>query len=819
MNEVKAVLKEIRYAGRALLQRPGFSLVAILTLALGIGANTAIFSLVNTVLLRSMPVARPDEVFALNMRRKDDSMSALSYPNYIDFRDRSEVLSGLLAYRFVPLSLSRSGANERIWGYEVSGNYFDVLGVKALHGRTFLPEEDKTRLSHPVVVLSYESWQHRFGGDPGIVGKDILINDHQFRVIGIVPDTFKGTEQVYEAELWVPASMMGWVEPGNGSLDLRDNNQFFGVARLKPGVDASQAEASLNLLAQQLGKEYPDSNEGQSVRLGPTGFIIPELRGAVVSFTWVLMAAVGLVLLVTCTNLAGLLLARATERRREIAIRLAMGASRVRLIRQLLIESLLLSIVGGAAGVFLAIWIVKGLLALKPPMDFPLTIDLALDWRVLLFSLGVSLLAGAVFGLAPALQSTRPNLLHALKDTSAQGGAGRTRLRSVLVVAQIAISLVVLIAAGLVVRTLQQLQTMNPGFDPQNALTMSFDLSLQGYDEARGRQFYHQLAERVRALPGVKSAAVSSYVPLSLNYNSRGIYVEGEPIERGANKPDAMNASVGARYFETMATPIVYGREFTEQDVEKSQQVAIVNETFVKQLMPAVKRPAEAVGKRVSFGDATGPFMEIVGVARDGKYFNIAEEPRTFIWTPLTQDYNSSGLLLVRTNGNPDPLFAAVRSQVQALDPNLPLFDVKTLTEHMQLALFAPRVAATVLGVFGLVALLLSAIGIYGITSYAVSQRTHEIGIRMALGAQLGDVLRLVLNHGLKLTLIGAAIGLIGAYLTTRAITAVLYGVSATDPLTFISVSVLLIGVALLACYVPARRATKVDPLIALRNE
>ena len=812
-------IKEIRYAVRSLLQRPGFTLVAVLTLALGIGANTAIFSLVNTVLLRSLAVERPHEVFAMNMRRNNDELSALSYPNYLEFRDRNEVLSGLLIYRFVPLSLSRSGANERVWAYEVSGNYFDVLGVKPILGRTFLPEEDKTRLTHPVVVLSYTGWQRRFGGDAGIVGKDILLNNHQFRVVGIAPEAFKGTEQVYEPELWMPVSMLAWAEPGSNTLDERADNNFFAVARVKPGVTASQAEASLNLLSLQLAKEYPDTNEGQSIRLGPGGFIIPELRNAVVSFTWILMAAVALVLLVTCTNLAGLLLARATDRRREIAIRLAMGASRIRLIRQLLTESLLLSIVGGGAGLLLAIWIVKALLAFKPPIDFPLTIDLGLDWRVLLFSLGVSLLAGAIFGLAPALQSTRPNLLNALKDTSAQGGGGRTRLRSVLVVAQIAISLVVLIAAGLVVRTLQQLQTMNPGFDPQNALTMSFDLSLQGYDEARGQQFYHQLADRVRALPGVKSAAVSSYIPLSLNYNSRNIYVEGEPVERGGNSPTAMNAAVGPRYFETMATPIVSGREFTEQDIEKSEEVVIVNEAFVRRLMPAVKSPAEAIGKRVSWGHEKGPFKRIVGVARDGKYFNIAEEPRTFIWAPLTQDYMSMGAIMVRTTGNPESMFAAVRGEVQALDPNLPLFDVTTLTEHMRLALFPAKIAAMVLGVFGLVALLLSAIGIYGITSYAVSQRTHEIGIRMALGAQLGDVLRLVLNHGLKLTLIGAAIGLIGAYLATRAITSVLYGVSATDPLTFVSVSVLLITVALVACYVPARRATKVDPLIALRNE
>jgi predicted permease len=467
----------------------------------------------------------------------------------------------------------------------------------------------------------------------------------------------------------------------------------------------------------------------------------------------------------------------------------------------------------------LAIWIIQLLLAFKPPIDFPLAIDVSVDWRVLLFSLSVSLVAGAIFGLAPALQATRPGLTQALRETSAQGGAGRTRLRSVLVVAQIAISLVVLISAGLVVRTLLQLQTMNPGFEPQNALTMSFDLGLQGYDRQRGQQFYRQLVERVHALPGVKAAAVSSYIPLSLNYNSRNIFVEGQPAERGENVPLAMNSSAGPRYFETMRTPLVHGREFTDQDQEGAELVAVVNETFVQRLLAGVNSSSKAIGKRISFGSAGGPFIRIVGVARAGKYFNIAEDPRPFIWTPIAQDYSTNGILTVRTEGNPEPLIAVVRREVQALDPNLPLFDVKTLSEHMRFALFPARIAATVLGVFGLVALLLSAIGIYGITSYTVAQRTHEIGIRLALGAQLSDVLSLVLRHGLKLTIIGAAIGLCGAYLATRAITSVLYGVSATDPLTFGAVSVLLIGVALVACYVPSRRATKVDPLVALRYE
>ena len=813
------LLKDIRYAIRGLLKRPGFVAIAVITLALGIGANTAIFSLVNTVMLRGLPVDRPNEIVSVAVRGKDDSMSAFSHPNYKDFRDRNDVLSGLLVYRFVPLSLSRGGVNERIWGYEVSGNYFDVLNVKAIKGRTFLPEEDKTPLSHPVVVISYDSWQKRFGGDPELVGRDVLINNHQFRVIGIAPQGFKGTEFVYSPEIWVPVAMMEWAEPGATWIDERNSKNFFGVGRLKPGVDSRQAEASLNLLAQQLAKEYPDANEGQSIKVVPPGFIIPDLRGAVVSFTWIMMAAVGLVLLVTCTNLAGLMLARATDRRREIAIRLAMGANRLRLIRQLLTESILLSIVGGAAGVLLALWILKVLLAFKPPIDFPLALDVNVDWRVLLFSLGVSIVAGAIFGLAPALQATRTNLVGALKDTSAQGGAGKTRLRSVLVVAQIAISLVVLIAAGLVVRTLQQLQTMNPGFDPNNGLTMSFDLGLQGYDEARGQQFYRQLTERVKSLPGIESVTVANYIPLSLNYNSNTVYVEGKSAERGENVPVAMVASTGPDYFKTMATPIVQGREFTEQDGEKAEKVAVVNETFVRRLMPELQSTAEAVGKRFSFAGPSGPFRRIVGVAKDGKYFNIAEEPRPFVWRPLSQSYSSNGILIARTKGNPDALIASVRSEVQGLDANLPLFDLKTLTDHMKLALFAPKVAATVLGVFGLVALMLSAIGVYGITSYAVAQRTHEIGIRLALGAQLGDVLRLVLKHGLKLTIIGAVIGLLGAYLATRAISSVLYGVSATDPLTFGFVSLLLIGVALVACYVPARRATKVEPLIALRNE
>ena len=811
--------KDIRFAMRSLLKRPAFTAIAIVTLALGIGANTAIFSLVNTVLLRPLPVPNPKQIVSVSLSGKTDPLLAFSYPNYRDFRDRNTVLSGLLVYRFAPLSLSREGGNERVWGYEVSGNYFDVLGVQAIKGRTFLPEEDRTKLTNPVIVISYGAWQRRFAGDPNLVGKEVVLNNHPFKIIGIAPEGFKGTEVVYTPELWVPASMLEWVEPGGQWLDNRQVGNFFAVGRLKSDVTAKNAEASLNLLAQQLAKEYPDTNEGQSVKLTPTGFIIPDLRNSVVSFTWILMAAVALVLLITCINVAGLLLARAGYRRREIAIRLAMGANRLRLVRQLLTESVLLSLAGGVIGFWLALWIINLLLALKPPIDFPLAVEVSVDWRVLLFALTVSLLTGVVFGLAPALQSTRPALTTALKDTSAQGGFSRSRLRSTLVVAQLALSLMILIGAGLVGRSLWELQTMNPGFDTRNAFKMSFDLGLQGYAQEKGQQFHRQVIERVQALPGVKSAAVASNIPLDLNYNSNNIYVEGQPLERGTNLPTAMVASASPNYFATMGTSVLQGREFTDRDTQNSELVGVVNETFVRRLIPDAGSSAGAIGRRISFNAAKGPFVRIVGVVQDGKYFNISEEPRSFIWAPLTQGYASTATLVVRTTGDPQSVISSARSEIRKLDPNLPLYDVKTLKDHMRLSLFPARVAASVLGAFGVIALLLAAIGIYGVTSYSVSQRTREIGIRMALGAQLSDVLRLILRSGVKLTVLGVVIGLAGAFLLTRTLTSLLSGVTATDPATFLLVSVLLASVALLASYLPARAATKVDPLIALRYE
>ncbi|MBA2339724.1 MAG: ABC transporter permease [Pyrinomonadaceae bacterium] len=815
---LETLWQDARFSVRRMFKSPGFSLVAIVSLALGIGANTAIFSLVNTVLLRPLPVPHSEQLVSVFPVAKDDSVQAFSYPTYVDFRDRNDVLSGLYVTRFAPMSLSREGTNERVWGYLVSGNYFDVLGISAAHGRTFLPEEDRTRLSHPVVVVSYGCWQRRFGADPSLVGKNIVLNNHNFTVVGIAPEGFNGSEIAYTPELWVPMMMQSWIEPGGNWLERRDTQNLFATGRLKPGVSAVQAQASLNLLAQQIGQEYPDTNEGQTITLTPPGLIHPILRGPVISFAGVLMGIVSLVLLIACTNLANLLLARATERRREIAVRLALGASRLRLVRQLLTESVLLSILGGVAGLLLALWAINLIAAFKPPIDFPLTLDLKLDWRVFGFSLLVSLLTGVLFGLVPALQSTRPELVPALKDATSQLGYHRSRLRSGLVVAQVALSLVLLIAAGLVVRTLQHLQTMSPGFEPDNALMMSVDVGLQGYDKVRGQQFYRQLIERVEALPGVRSAAVADFVPLSLNYNSTDVYVEGQPPARGANVPTVMNASVGSNYFSTMAIPLMQGREFGEMDKEDAPRVCIINEAFARRFFPGANPVESAIGKRVGRG-TDGPFAQIVGVATDGKYFSINETARPFIYFPLSHSYSSNAILLVRTNSDPKRMIAPVRREVGMIDQNMPVYEVKTLTEHLGLSLFPARVAAVLLGSFGLLALALAAIGVYGVMSYSVAQRTREIGIRIALGAQPREVLKLVARQGVTLATVGLVAGLFASVVLTRLMSSLLYGVSATDAETFIAISLLLLTVILLACYVPARRATKVDPMVALRYE
>ncbi|MBI1761538.1 MAG: ABC transporter permease [Acidobacteria bacterium] len=814
---METLLQDLRVSLRRLRKTPGFTLIAVLSLALGIGANTAIFSLVNTMFLRPLPVEKPERLVALNSVSFDGKRNfpTFSVPNYRDIRDRNDVLSGLATYRIAPISLSNNGINSRLWGYLASGNYFQMLGVKPVLGRFFTPEDDKTPGAHPLVVITHDCWQRRFAGDANVVGKNVLINGHSYTIIGVAAPGFYGTEVGYKTEMWFPLMMQPQIETGGSSLDDRDTFNYFVQGRLKPGVSVAQAEAALKNIAAQLAREFPKENDGLTITLSPPGLFGAFLRGPVMGFAGVLMAVVGLVLLLACTNLANLLLARATERRKEIAIRLAIGAGRARLVRQLLTENVALATLGGALGLALAYWLVDAVMAFQPPMDIPLTTEMHIDYRVLLFTLAVSALTGFVFGLLPALQATKPELVPALKDETNIGGYRRSWLRGGLVVMQVALSLVLLICAGLVLRGLQNAQRLSPGMVTQNAVELSFDLGLQGYDGPRIQQFKEQILARTRALPGVQSVGLTDFIPLSMNMNNNGIHVEGRPEQKGGNVPMAMTSRATPGFLQALGTPLLQGRDFTEQETENKQRVAIINETFARRFWPG----QAPLGKRFSFEGAAGPWVEVIGLIQDGKYFSLSEAPEAFVYVNLRAESGSYLTLVARGAGDSPALLTALHHEFQQLDGNLPVYNMKTLTEHMAVPLFPARVAATLLGAFGLLALLLAAIGIFGVMSYAVTQRTREIGIRMALGANATGIFRLVVGHGLTLTASGLGIGLAVAIAGTRLMSGLLYGVNTLDLTTFAGVSFLLALVALLACYFPARRAMRVDPMIALRCE
>jgi predicted permease len=767
------------------------------------------------VLLRPLPVANPEQLVEVyGTFHNGEDYTIQSYLNYKDYRDRNTVFSGLIAYRFNPMSLSHEGRNERVWGYLVSGNYFDVLGVQPFLGRYFVPEEDKTPGSHPVAVISYGCWQKRFASDKGIAGKPLTLNGHTFTVIGVAPRGFFGTEVAYAPELFVPMMMAHEIEPGSNWLENRDSDNMFAVGRLKPGITWAQAESELKTITLQLGQEYPKENEGRGVRLLTPGLFIPDIRNSVISFSSVLMGVVGLVLLLACVNLANLLLARATDRRKELAIRLSLGAGRARVVRQLVTESLLLSLAGGVLGLLLAAWINDLVASIKLPTDIALAFDLHLDWRVMGFALVVSLVTGIVFSLLPALQSSRPELVPALKDEASMGGFRRSRLRNALVIVQVALSLVLLVCAGLVVRSLQVAQQTRPGFTPENAVALSFDLGLQGYTEEKARAFQRQLLERAQSVAGVRSVALTSTVPLTLDYSYNGIYVEGQAITSTTNLPIAVPNYISPNYFRTMEIAL-RGRDFTERDSKEESRVAIVNETFARRMFPG----REAIGSRFNFSGPDKPYWEVIGVAADGKYNSLGEDPKAAYYRPLLRDYSSNATLVARTIGDSPSALAALRGELQRLDPTLPLYNVQTLSDHMNVPLFPFRVAATVLGAFGVLAIVLAAIGIYGVMSYVVAGRTREIGVRIALGAVRRDVLLLIIRQGMTLAVIGLGIGLLIAFAVAQLLAKILFGVSPFDPLTFAGVSLLLGLVAAVACYIPARRATKVDPLVALRYE
>ena len=814
---METLIQDIRYAVRMLIRRPGFTLIAVASLALGIGANTVVFSLVNTVLLRPLPIRDPARVFSLyDTSPNSADFSSFSHPDYVDLSDRNDVLSGLAAYRFAPMSLSHNGHNERIWGYLVTGNYFDVLGVDAAMGRTFLPEEDKTPGSHPVAMLSYSSWQRRFNSDPGIIDSAVTLNGRTFTIVGVAPRGFNGTEIAFVPEIYVPIMMAGQIEPTWHWLDARSDGVLLLIGRLKAEVSKMEAQASLNVLIDRVWREYPRRKNRFRVALYPPGLFTPSLRGPTVFFSAFLMVIVGLVLLVACSNLACLLLARAAERRKEIATRLAVGAGRLRLIRQLLTESILLSVLGGTLGLLLALGATRLVSGIKPPMDFALTFDLKVDYRVLVFVLLLSLATGIFFGLAPALQSSKGDLVSALKNEMVSGHYRRSLLRNALVVAQVALSLVLLVAAGLIIRSLGRAEAIRPGFNPLSAVQGSFDVALQGYDSERGIEFDRRLIDKVNALPGVESASLAHMLPLGAARADTTFYVEGEPLPPGRRSDEALQNSVWPGYFQTMQIPVLEGREFGNQDKRGAQQVLVVNEEFGLRYVSG----RSPLGKRVSFAGPRGPFDSvIVGVARNGKYLSLGEDPTPMVYLSLLQSYESSVTLVTRTHTDPTTVITPIRGEISQMDPDLPVYDVKPLRAQLDLPLLPTKIAAGLLTGFGLLALSLATIGIYGVVSYAARQRTREIGIRMALGATREDVLRLMVRQGMVVVTLGLALGLVVAWAITRFISGFLYGVSPTDPLTFALVSLALALAALIACYLPARRSTRLDPMRALRSE
>ena len=818
-------LKDIRYGIRCLVKRPGFTTVAVLALALGIGANSTIFSLANSVFLRPLPVPQSNRLVWLFTDRDDN----VSYPDYVDYAHQTDIFSGVLAYDWIALNLGSSGQADRVQGVLVSANYFDVLNVKAERGRTFLSEEDQTPGASPVAVISHVLWQDHFGSDPGVIGKTVALNGQQFAIVGIAPVGFVGTEEAFPRDIWVPLSMRAQLRSGSSGaganrnpLDDRNARWCNVMARLKPDVSLRQAQARMEYLAGQLAAAHPETNANRHITVYAAGNGRPTFRTLLLPVTWILLAIVGLVLLIACANVANLLLARSTARRKEIAIRLALGASRSRLMRQLLTESALLALLGGCAGLVLSFWTTNLLMAVKPSVPLPVNVNLRTDWRVLVLTFVFSLLAGLIFGLVPALQASKPEVVPVLKDERS-AFSYRSRLfslRNVLVISQVAMSLVVLIGAGLFLRSLRNAQTINPGFDATRVLAMSLATGSQGYDETRSRLFYQQLINRVQALPGVESASIAQSAPLSFFYSpalAAPTIVEGHEPPAGQNPPIIGNNTIGPNYFQTVGIPILRGRDFTEEVKQGAPKVVIINETMAHRFFAN----EEPLGRRLRVRPRGGQPVsyEIIGVVRDSKYLSLGEDPAPFLFFPYLQNPFPVMTLLVRANGNPKNLTGAVRHEVQALDANLPPFNVVTLTENIDISLFPARFGALLLGGFGLLALVLATVGIYGVMSYSVGQRTHEIGIRMALGAQVNSVLKLVVGQGMLLAVIGVAVGLAAAFVLSRVVKSLLYGVSATDLVTFAGIALLLIVVALLACYIPARRAAKIDPMVALRYE
>ncbi|HSB12382.1 MAG TPA: ABC transporter permease [Blastocatellia bacterium] len=804
--------QDLRFGIRMMLRSPGFTLVALVTIALGIGANTAIFSVVNTVLLRPLPYQDPDRLVVLWEKQDRIDQESPSIPDFVDWRERNQSFEQMAAARRDNVNLTGIGEPERLLARMVTANFFSTLGVNPQLGRVFTDEEEQAKT--PVVLISDGLWKRRFGSDPTLVGRPVTLYDASFTVIGVLPSNF----QFYTpADVFVPISFM----PDRLKQAREEHGNVVAIARLKPGITAQQAEADMDGIAEGLEREYPKTNNTVRVRINS---IYGDMVGDVRSSLLVLLGAVGFVLLIACANVANLLLARAAARHKEMAIRTALGASRLRVIRQMLTESVLLSVAGGALGLLVAMWGADLLLKAMPD-SLPWIKEIVLDANVLGFTFAAAFLTGVVFGLAPAVQASRTDVNETLKE----GGRGltgrRQRMRSALVISEVALALVLLVGAGLMVKTFWRLGQIDAGFDPKNLLTMTFSLSPVKYSQStQARAFYKQLEQRIGSLPGVEAAAFTHVVPLG-SATVTGILLEGQAFSNYGDQNLTVQSAVGVDYFRAMGIPLLEGRTFTERDMEKTPLVAVIDENMARELF----RDRNPIGQFV-FLDEGKIKLEVIGVVRHIKHLSWDADAQSRVRFQMYTNYNqipdqyfaqATGTMSLVLRGSVDPagLIGAVRAQVAEVDKDQPIYNIRPMGELIAGSISQRRFAMMLLAAFAAVALVLATIGIYGVMSYSVTQRSHEIGIRMALGARGADVLNLVVRQGLKLVIAGVAIGLAGAFALTRLMESLLFGVSATDPLTFVVTSTLLTGVALVASFVPARRATRVDPMTALRCE
>jgi predicted permease len=802
--------RDTAYAARALSRSPVFTLVAILSVAVGVGATTAIVTIGNALLFKGAPgVGNPSQVVNLGSSQEGSGFDNFSYPNFLDYR-KAKSLSGLSAIRFEPLELSLAGpeGGEHVGAGLASGNLFEVLQVRPAVGRFFVPEEDDVPGANPAVVLGHKFWTERFSADRDIIGKSITLNAQPFTVVGVAPAEFHGPTLV-APDMWVTISSSTLLKYPRSLLTSRTSVWIMGIGRLAPGATLETAQAELSAIAARIAIDYPSDQRRKHVRVLPASVIPGDGKVIIGGFMGVLLAIAGLVLAVASTNVAGMLLARATVRQREVAVRLALGASRMQLIRQLVTESLLLFLAAGAAGVVLANWLVTGLMSLIPKLPFPVMVEPGIDWVVLSIALAVSLATGIATGVVPAMQTTKPDLVPALKSDG--GGAGRRhRLRGALLVAQIAFSMLLLIVGGLFGRALVRARAIDPGFDPRQLHIASLDLSLANYDSIRGTQFALTLLDRVRQMPTVESATLSAMIPLSgSGMGLGGVQVDGVTAPDGGWRLDWNVVTPG--YFSTLRLPLLRGRDFNDTDRRGSAMVAIMNEHFAAQLWPG----QDPVGKTFRNGNTV---ITLVGIAKDSKYRTLGEATRNFLYVPLAQNYMSRTSVFLRTKGDASPA-AEVRRLLAELDRNLPILNQVSFESHAATSLFPQRIALYVAGSLGGVALLLALLGIYGVTAFNVAQRTREIGVRVALGADRGRVVSMVLRQGLSLAGVGVLVGSALGLVITKLLSALLYGVDASDSLAFLGAGGLLVLAAVVASWIPAMRAAAVDPVIALRSD